>query len=412
MGNSVSVVAEDGKTYFGVIKIVAGGKYQIQYYDYDTLYWLTADQFTLNTTGIPSTTLLGKSVSFFGVDGKSYTGVVRESRGNKYRIEYDGYDFESWLDRSQFDLSDASQQEGTDPVDLPSQQVSATDGSKPILSLQDIYDFGQRKGWSSPLYQSKFTTFLQSLSERDQETLLGILQRANTSSARFFALKSLITGDPYDLVQKFIVQLNEYPEAYQQEFCLVTYPRAIIQQWQYSCSVTMLQTYLADLSPRYAWDLKQTPNFDIVTNDLNSVLALQQKQLLEQYGGVASIRGDGSGTSIGIIGPLRDLVTPILGVNFYAQEVTEPLPVIFGKIRTQLDRGINVPILIGFVGTADRHFILAMRYRKTDVGYQYLIYDPWDGKCDYVDESAILQGSLAPLLTEQRISVDYYYPVD
>ena len=70
-----------------------------------------------------------------------------------------------------------------------------------------------------------------------------------------------------------------------------------------------------------------------------------------------------------------------------------------------------MPLLVGFVGTQARHFILAMRYRKVGNGYQYLIYDPWDGKCDYVSESTILNGSLAPLLSEFRITVDYYYPV-
>jgi hypothetical protein len=174
----------------------------------------------------------------------------------------------------------------------------------------------------------------------------------------------------------------------------------------------MLQTFLADLSPRYAWEIRQIANFDIVANDPTCPLALQQKQLMEKYGGVASVRGDMTGTSIGIIGPLRDLITPILGVNFYAQEATEPLPVIFTKIRAQLDKGVNVPLLVGFVGTQSRHFILAMRYIKTGAQYQYLIYDPWDGRCDYVSESAIIQGSLAPLLTEYSITVDYYYPID
>ena len=140
-------------------------------------------------------------------------------------------------------------------------------------------------------------------------------------------------------------------------------------------------------------------------------MAEQQKQLLEKYGGVASPRGDYSGKAIGINDALNELVGPIVGVKYYAQQVNEPLQSVLGKIRNLIDRGLDVPLLIGFVGTQAKHFILTMRYRQVANGYQYLIYDPWDGVCDYVNESTILQGSLSPLLTQWKISIDYYYPV-
>jgi len=62
--------------------------------------------------------------------------------------------------------------------------------------------------------------------------------------------------------------------------------------------------------------------------------------LLEKYGGGASARGDYSGTAIGIIGPLNDLVGKNLGVTFYAQQITEPLPTVLEKVRIQLDKGL------------------------------------------------------------------------
>lgn len=412
IGSKVSVLATDGKTYSGIIKNIDGDSYQIQYDGYASLYWLKANQFTLVTADSQENNLIGKSVHFPGTDGKKYTGIIREAKGNKYLIKYDGYDFESWLDRSQFEVGtitgNASAMDGEGMV----QTATIVNNSTALHSLKTIYDFGNQKGWSSQLYSAKFTSYVNSLSAKDQQALLNFLRQATTSSARFFALKSLITGDNFEVVQKFIAQLNQYPETYQQENCVVTNRRALVQQWQYSCSVTMLQTFLADLSPRYAWELKQIANFDVVANDPNCPLALQQKQLLEKYGGSATVRGDMTGTSIGIIGPLSDFVTPILGVSFYAQEATEPLTEIFSKVRAQLDKGINVPLLVGFVGTNARHFILVMRYTSNGVQNQYLIYDPWDGRCDYVNESSILQGSLAPLLTEYSITLDYYYPVN
>jgi small nuclear ribonucleoprotein (snRNP)-like protein len=409
IGNSVSVVAVDGKTYTGIIKKIEGDNYQVQNDGYETLYWLKANQFTVVNPGQQKNDLIGKPVTFSGTDGKTYTGIVQEGKGNKYRIKYDGYDFEAWLTRDQFSVSTTSST-STDSGNSQAQNTAAS-STADLQALRAICDFGYQKGWSSPVFATKFKNYLNDHSAKELRALLNFLQKATTSSARFFALKSLITGDNEDVVQKFIAQLNQYPEAYQQENCVATNRRSVIQQWQYSCSVTMIQTFLADLSPRYAWEIKQIANFDVATNDPNCPMAQQQKQLMEKYGAVPTPRGDVSGKSIGIIEPLRELITPILGVNFYAQEVTEPLPQIFSKVRAQLDNGINVPLLVGFVGTQARHFILAMRYRKVGNGYQYLIYDPWDGKCDYVSESTILNGSLAPLLSEFRITVDYYYPV-
>lgn len=43
---------------------------------------------------------IGSKVSFKAVDGKTYTGVVKEIENSRYRIKYDGYEFESWLDGS------------------------------------------------------------------------------------------------------------------------------------------------------------------------------------------------------------------------------------------------------------------------------------------------------------------------
>ena len=346
---------------------------------------------------------IGNSVSILGVDGKTYTGVVMNIANNMYQIKYDGYDALRWLSSGQIKVINKN----TTTVS----EVQANSSTQDLENLNNIYQFGDGRGWSSQLYKVKYNNFLKNYSAKDLHTLLLFLQQATTSSARFFALKSLITGDSYAMVQTFISQLNNYPENYQQQNCVVTNARSIIQQWEYSCSVTVLQTYLADLSPRYAWEVKQIPNFDAIADNASFPMAEQQKELLEKYGGIASKRGDLSGRSIGINDPLNQLVAPILGVSFYAQEVNEPLPVVLGKIRNQLDRGIDVPLLIGFVGTQSRHFIMAMRYTSTASGYSYLIYDPWDGKCEYVKEASLMSGSLAPLLTQWAISLDYYYPV-
>jgi len=415
IGDRVSIPSVDGKNYTGVVKNITKNMYQIKYDEFDALRWLTANQFNLINEDSEEINVIEESVSFTGTDGKTYTGIIKEVQRNKYRIKYDGYDFESWLDREQFTIElNNSIATNTYTTNNSNQAVVANSNTENNAAgaLKNIYNFGGNKGWGSSRIELKYAEFTKTFSDKDLKALLTFLQKATTSSAQFFALKSLLTGDSYETVEDFITQLNQHDETYQQENCLVTNMRSIIQQWQFSCSVTVVQTYLADLCPRYAWEVKKVANFDKIANDPSSPMAIQQKQLLEKYGGVATARGDVSGTPIGINNPLNELVGALLGVTFYAQEVIEPLPVVFGKIRDQLDKGINTALLIGFSGTTARHFILAMRYQKTNSGYQYLIYDPWDGKCDYVSETSIEQGSLHPMLAGSTISLDYYYPVN
>ena len=49
---------------------------------------------------------LGSKVSFPGTDGRTYTGVIKEIKGDQYKVKYDGYDFEAWLVKAQFKLLD------------------------------------------------------------------------------------------------------------------------------------------------------------------------------------------------------------------------------------------------------------------------------------------------------------------
>ena len=51
---------------------------------------------------------VGSKVTFTAVDGKTYTGIVKEISNNQYKIKYDGVDFEAWLKRDQFKLLDNS----------------------------------------------------------------------------------------------------------------------------------------------------------------------------------------------------------------------------------------------------------------------------------------------------------------
>ncbi|MEP6677205.1 MAG: hypothetical protein ABJA78_18740 [Ferruginibacter sp.] len=344
---------------------------------------------------------IGSKVSFKAVDGKNYTGTIKEVRSNQFRVRYDAVDFEAWLTASQFQLL-----QNTTVSVINTNQPSATVAT----GVQMIFDFGKNMGWANAMTERRFNAYFTPLTEDQKATLLTFLNRAKTNSARFFVLKSWLANDNFNVLQGFIDQLNQYPEAYQQEHCLVSTQHSIIQQWEFSCSVTVVQTYLGDLCPRYAWEVKQVSNYDVAAQDpYTNPMGQQQKELLEKYGGAASVRGDLSGKSIPINDALNELVGKMLGIQFNTQQVTEPLTIVFPKIRAEVDKGLNVPLLIGFVGSQARHFILLMNYKYMQGDYQYLIYDPWDGRCGYVSETGFKQGSLSPLLTQWKISLDYYY---
>ena len=346
----------------------------------------------------------GSKVSFTAADAKIYTGTITDIQGDKYKVKYDRVDFEAWIAANQC----TALNENTS-VYSPSINQKGAGAEPSATALKNIFSFGKNRGWATQVQVDKYEQFVATLSEQDKYRLLHFILQAKTSSAQFFVLKSWLCKDPIAMLQKFINAINAYPENYQQEKCLMSSHRSVMQQWQNTCAVTVVEVFLADLCPRYAWDLKQTPNFDVVANSPDNENAQEQKILIEKYGAPAAVRGDVSAKVIPINGALDDFVTPILGVHFYTEQVNEPLHGVLSKIRSQLDKGLSVPLLIGFIGTGARHFILTMKYRKTANGYEYLIYDPWDGVCDYVSESNILQNSFAPLLSSYKISVDYYY---
>lgn len=48
---------------------------------------------------------IGTKVKMTGTDNKEYTGVITDINANKYKVKYDGYDFETWLTAEQFTIT-------------------------------------------------------------------------------------------------------------------------------------------------------------------------------------------------------------------------------------------------------------------------------------------------------------------
>lgn len=359
---------------------------------------------------LPAQTV-GSKVSLYDPTGKTYTGVIKDIQGDKYKVKYDGFDFEAWLTTDQFRVLNGN----TIDREINEQAINVRNNAgnnTGTEELHNIFEFGRAKTWASKIFANKLDQKIQGLSADEITGMVNLFHQAKTSSARFYALKSWLCGDRIAVLQTFIEQMNRYTEEQQQQICNVATSHSIIQQWQQTCSVTVVQTYLADLCPRYLWFLFQHEDYTVLDNSGKSASAQQQKMLLEKYGGIVSPRGDNSGKQIPINDALNEMVGKILGLHFSTQQVTTSIRSVFEKVRGELSRGLDVPLLVGFVGTDARHFILVLECRHEQAGYKYLIYDPWDGMCDYVNESTIEQGSFSPLFPGMRLSVDYYYTAD
>ncbi len=61
---------------------------------------------------------LGAKVSFTVADGKSYTGTITDIDGDKCKVKYDGFDFASWMLKTQFTVTQ-------EPTQAPAEQPPA-----------------------------------------------------------------------------------------------------------------------------------------------------------------------------------------------------------------------------------------------------------------------------------------------
>ncbi len=60
---------------------------------------------------------VGSKVSLSASDGKTYTGVITEINDGKYKIKYDGFDFDAWLTNTQFTVTETNNE--TKAADAP-----------------------------------------------------------------------------------------------------------------------------------------------------------------------------------------------------------------------------------------------------------------------------------------------------
>lgn len=125
VGSKVSFTAVDGKPYTGTVKEIQNNKYRIKYDGVDFEAWLQRDQFTLlnnnaATAPVNERPVVGTKVKFIAADGKAYTGTILQVRGDDYNVDYSGINFQTWLHRDQFTISESN----GNTVTFPSNKIT------------------------------------------------------------------------------------------------------------------------------------------------------------------------------------------------------------------------------------------------------------------------------------------------
>lgn len=88
----------------------------------------------------------GSKVSLAAIDGKTYTGTITEIQEDKYKIKYDGVDFDAWLLSSQFKVIEVPNPPDNNPV--PAEQT------EPETAAPVIPEQAQKSAMESPKTRS------------------------------------------------------------------------------------------------------------------------------------------------------------------------------------------------------------------------------------------------------------------
>lgn len=167
--------------------------------------------------------------------------------------------------------------------------------------------------------------------------------------------------------------------------------RGIKQQWHDSCVPTTMQAMKAELDPIYALKIRtENPDFKNVDEadgaKLNPKMAAEQKQDLENNGGVAVSRDDEGGQGVNMTTALNSHSAET-GLTFDTESVTDKtVNDALSDIDATLNKGLPVPIRVG--GASGGHAVLVVSM-EAGPPRLYSIHDPWDGKIVKVTEDEI-----------------------
>jgi hypothetical protein len=250
--------------------------------------------------------------------------------------------------------------------------------------------------------------FIATLDESQQITLRDLLLSAKTPLARFFILKALVAGEPWDRVVEYAIGLRGLTADEIVARSTARGPQLLPQRWQYSCGPAVVQVALAELNPLAAWRL----NEQAAGTDTRAATAAQQRQWLEEYGGVATPLGDVSGRGIPIVALLNDKLSRVSGATYVCRAIGS-VDDALSEIARMLHSGYDVPLSVSWLATespssAANHFVLALAARGAGADTEFQIYEPSTGKTEWVSARTLRGNSLQPILGH-FVRLTHYY---
>lgn len=243
--------------------------------------------------------------------------------------------------------------------------------------------------------------WLTGLNEGQLATLRDQLNTASQPVEQVFALKALVAGESWENVQQYAAEMRGLPESEIIRRSTMRDDADVIQQWQDACGPATLQTLAGEADPRFAWELNKAS--DLASIDPAGAarqVAEQQKQWLEQYGGVAVERGRSGGMGMALGQILNDTMSSITKASYQTVEVTN-FDRSLDDVSGLLKAGYDVPLRVEWsppgAGPGYGHFILAMNVRGATGNREFQIHDPWTGKTAWIHEANIRNNSFTPI---------------
>jgi hypothetical protein len=284
---------------------------------------------------------------------------------------------------------------GGAPVASPSPaEVSST-------NPEDLLNAGIREDLAGPNHLQMYRRLSAALSPADRQTLEGLLAQATDTLERILILKAFASGETIANVSAFAADIRGKNEDEVEEKCTMRDEDTLIQQYQQSCGMAMVQVASSEYDPRYAWEMNKLGSVHDVNP--NGPIAQQQLQWLQQYGGTATPRGQEGGKEVGINGILNEKVGAFIHCSFTCIVVTDAQAAL-NDITAQLKAGFPAPIRVAFAGDIG-HFMLVQAIRADG---QFRVYDPYYGKVRWMPASAFQTGDLVPD-SNLKVTFTHYY---
>jgi hypothetical protein len=301
------------------------------------------------------------------------------------------------------------------PTSTPTPRPTATPTPAPTAAAPLDYNALMAKGVSRSLVYKVQQTLLQgklnALSGTDRSALEAALEATPSETERIFILKAIAAGEPWSLVSVYASDIKGMNEQELISRSTMRDAMDLEQQWQDSCGPAVVETAGGEYDPRYAFELNKY--YQLSTVDpygVNSTLADQQKQWLEEYGGKAVPRGAAGGApTFKLMEMLNDKLGPITRATYTFVDTTNDYPTGFEAIARMLAAGYAIPWRVLFVNENYGHFIVALDVRGGTGQHDFLLHDSVSGKTAWVSQADVLAKNFS-VFFPQAVQLTHYYP--